>query len=127
MEKAEKVKAHPLADSKLSQKILDLIQQGIAYKQLKKGVNEVIKVLSRGTTEMVIMAADADPLEVIANLPPLSEEKNVPYCFVPSKIALGRACGIKRPVLACAITTKEGSQLNAQILEMKDSIEQLYI
>ena len=32
-----------------------------------------------------------------------------------------------RPVIACAITTHEGSQLNSQILEMKDNIEQLFI
>lgn len=27
--------------------------------------------------------------------------QNVPYVFVPSKAALGRACGVSRPVIAC--------------------------
>lgn len=46
---------------------------------------------------------------------------------MPSKIALGRACGVSRPVIAAAITSNEGSQLKDQILSLKDSIDQLLI
>jgi U4/U6 small nuclear ribonucleoprotein SNU13 len=45
------------------------------------------------------MAADTDPIELLLNLPQLCEEKSIPYCFVKSNAALGRACGIKRLVL----------------------------
>ena len=55
-------------------------------------------------------------------LPPLCEEKNVQFCFVSSKAALGRACGIKRPIAAAGIIGKEGSQLTGQIIELKDKI-----
>jgi len=123
----DKAKAFPVADPKLTVKILDLVQQGLFYKQLKKGANEVIKCLNRGVSEIVILAADTNPLEIILNIPTLCEEKNVPYCYVSTQSALGRACGIKRPVIACTITTHEGSQLNSQILEMKDAVEQLFI
>jgi len=51
----------------------------------------------------------------------------VPYVFVPSKIALGRACGVSRPVIACSITTNEASQLQKTIEGMKLKIEQLLI
>lgn len=34
--------AWPIADSALSQEILDLVQQASHYRQLKKGANEVI-------------------------------------------------------------------------------------
>ena len=33
-------KAYPLADAQLTVKILDLVQQGTNYKQLRKGANE---------------------------------------------------------------------------------------
>lgn len=33
-------KAYPLADAELTVKILDLIQQAVSYRQLKKGANE---------------------------------------------------------------------------------------
>lgn len=76
---------------------------------------------------MVILAADCEPLEIIMTLPPMCEEKNVPYCFVSSKATLGRACGIKRPVVAVSIVFQEGASLQSQILELKDAIEQLYV
>ncbi|CAN4116019.1 unnamed protein product [Withania somnifera] len=53
--------------------------------------------------------------------------KNVPYVFVPSKQALGRACGVTRPVIACSVTSNEGSQLKSQIQQLKDAIEKLLI
>nr|GMC99656.1 NHP2-like protein 1 [Ipomoea batatas] len=53
--------------------------------------------------------------------------QNVPYVFVPSKQALGRACGVTRPVIACSVTSNEGSQLKSQITQLKDAIEKLLI
>jgi U4/U6 small nuclear ribonucleoprotein SNU13 len=54
-------------------------------------------------------------------------QQNVPYVFVPSKVALGRACGVSRPVIACSITTNEASQLKPQVLKLKEAIERLLI
>ena len=73
------------------------------------------------------MAADAEPLEILLHLPLLCEDKNVPYVFVPNKMALGRSCGVSRPVIAASVTTNEGSQLKNQIIQLKDSIEKLLI
>jgi len=120
-------KAYPLAETALSQKILDLVQQALNYKQLRKGANEATKTLNRGISELIVMAADAEPLEIILHLPLLCEDKNVPYVFVKSKAALGRACGVSRPVIACSITINEGSQLKPQIQKMKEEVEKLLI
>ena len=57
-------KAYPLADAALTKEILDLVQQAANYKQLRKGANEATKTLNRGIAEFVVMAADAEPLEV---------------------------------------------------------------
>ncbi|XP_059647971.1 uncharacterized protein LOC132294218 isoform X5 [Cornus florida] len=120
-------KAYPLADSQLAITILDLIQQAANYKQLKKGANEATKTLNRGISEFVVMAADAEPLEILLHLPLLAEDKNVPYVFVPSKQALGRACGVTIPIIACSVTSNEGSQLRTQIQQLKDAIKKLLI
>ena len=127
MSDAPNPKAFPLADAQLCITILDVIQQAANYKQLKKGANEATKTLNRGIAEMIVMAADAEPLEILLHLPLLCEDKNVPYVFVPSKIALGRACGVSRPVIACSVTSNEASQLKDQIQKIKDKIEQLLI
>mmetsp|Transcript_19203 Transcript_19203/g.48780 ORF Transcript_19203/g.48780 Transcript_19203/m.48780 type:complete len:127 (-) Transcript_19203:76-456(-) len=125
MAEAVNPKAFPLADAKLTQKILDLIEQAVSYKQLKKGANEATKTLNRGTSEFIVMAADTEPLEILLHLPLLCEDKNVPYVFVPSKVALGRACGVSRPVVSCSVTSNEGSQLKTQILAVRDAIERI--
>ena len=44
-----------------------------------------------------------------------------------SKISLGRACGVSRPVIACSITTNEASQLKSSIEGMKIKIETLLV
>ncbi|KAK3864419.1 hypothetical protein Pcinc_029893 [Petrolisthes cinctipes] len=120
-------KAFPLADSALTQKLLNLVQQASNYSQIKKGANEATKALNRGLAEMIIMAADTEPLEILLHLPVLCEDKNVPYVFVRSKTALGRACGVSRSVMACAIIINEGSQLKPQINIMHREIEKLLV
>merc|ERR1711991_382545 len=120
-------KAYPLADSSLTVTILDLVQQAANYKQLKKGANEATKTLNRGTAEIIILAADTEPLEILLHLPLLCEDKNVPYVFVPSKQQLGRSAGVSRPVISVSITEMEGSQLGTQITNLKDAVEQLLI
>ena len=102
-----------------------LIQQ--IDRQLKKGANEATKTLNRGISEIVILAADTQPLAILLHLPLLAEDKNVPYVYVPSKMALGRACGVSRPVISCSITTNEASDLMNQIRTLKDKVERLMI
>ena len=65
------------------------------------------------------MTADVEPIEIVLHLPLLCEDKNVPYVFLPSKTALGRACGVSRPVIAASVTTNEARELNTQILAVK--------
>jgi len=119
--------AWPLADEALSQKILDTVQQASHYRQLKKGANEATKTLNRGTAELVVLAADTSPLAILLHLPLLAEDKNVPYVYVNSKTALGRACGVSRAVIAASITTNESSDLMPQIRELKNRVERLMI
>lgn len=120
-------KAFPLANVSLSNTILDLVQQASRYKQLRKGANEATKTLNRGISEFIVMAADTTPIEILLHLPLLCEDKNVPYVFVPSKQALGRACGVSRPVVAVSVTTNSESELKGQIGSLKQEIERLFI
>lgn len=120
-------KAYPLADPTLTTKIMNLLQQALNYKQLRKGANEATKTLNRGLSEFIVMAADAEPLEILLHLPLLCEDKNVPYVFVRSKQALGRACGVSRPIVACSVTINEGSQLKSQITTIQQDIEKLLV
>ncbi len=111
------------------------------------------KTLNRGIAEFIILTADTEPIEILLHLPLLCEDKvrllshllaclqncthivlpvnlcvqNVPYVFVQSKAALGRACGVSRSVIAASITTNEAKELQSQITAIKAKIERLLI
>jgi U4/U6 small nuclear ribonucleoprotein SNU13 len=116
-------KAYPIADKDLSIQILDLIELARDYKQVKKGANESTKSLNRGISELIVVAADAEPIEIVLHLPLLCEDKNTPYVFIRSKQALGKACGLSRPVIACSLTGGINFRLNEQIKKIRDKIE----
>ena len=78
-------RVYPLADALLTTKILNLVQIANSYRQLKRGANEATKSLNRNLSELIVLAADAEPLEIVLHLPLLCEDKNVPYVFVKSK------------------------------------------
>lgn len=124
---AVNAKAFPLADAQLSVTILDLVQQAANYKIMKKGANEATKALNRGQASFIVLAADTEPLEILLHLPLLCEDKNVPYVFVASKTALGRACGVTRSVIACSVLANEGSPLTVSVQKLRDQIDRLLI
>lgn len=120
-------RAYPLADPNLTTKILNLVQQANNYHLLRRGANEATKTLNRNQSELIIMAADTEPLEILLHLPLLCEDKNVPYVFVRSKQALGRASGVQRSVVACSIVQADNSQLKTQISGVHQEVEKLLI
>lgn len=107
--------------------IVDLPELLHSIIQANHFVQKATKTLNRGLSEIIILAADTTPLEILLHLPLLCEDKNVPYVYVPSKIALGRACGVSRAVIAASITSNEGSDLMGQITALKDKVERLMI
>lgn len=107
--------AEPLLDGKALKRSLKLIQAISArergsrakskegekpiksIKLLRRGVHEVTKSLRKGESGLVFFASDVFPIEIIAHLPVLCEEKGVPYAYVCPKKALGHAFRSKRP------------------------------
>lgn len=75
-------KAVPMASFDLTSKILELVNQGLKYKQIKKGVNETIKGINKGVISCVVLASDAEPLILLAPIVKLCEENSIPYCFI---------------------------------------------
>merc|ERR1712100_266158 len=69
MSDSKQSKAFPLADNQTTTSILELLQQAMHYKQLKKGANEATKTLNRGQAQLIVMAADTEPLEILLHLP----------------------------------------------------------
>merc|ERR1711862_835367 len=77
-------RAYPMAKDALTTKILNLGQQAVNYKQLKKGANEATKALNRGQAEFVVLAADAEPLNSSTHPTSLRVQKRS-VCLRPIK------------------------------------------
>jgi len=81
----------------------DLVEKARDNGKISKGANEATKQVERGQAKLVVMAEDVSPEEILAHMPILCEEKNIPYTYVPSKMELGNSAGLKVPTAAVAI------------------------
>ncbi|MEM4633550.1 MAG: 50S ribosomal protein L7Ae [Candidatus Anstonellaceae archaeon] len=84
-------------------KALEAITVAADTGKIRKGANETTKGIESGNASLVVIAEDVDPEEVVMHLPMLCDEKNVPYCYVPTKKELGAAAGLSVPCAAVAI------------------------
>jgi len=89
---------------------------------VRKGTNEATKAVERSIAKLVVIAEDVDPPEVIAHLPLLCDERKIPYVFVPTKEALGKAIGIDVPCAAACII-RETSDLIKEIVARLDQVK----
>lgn len=71
--------------------------------KVRKGTNEVTKLVERGQALFVVMAEDVAPEEILAHMPLLCEEKDIPYAYVPSKQELGVAAGLGKSTASCCV------------------------
>lgn len=87
----------------LSEKAYEIIELARQSGKIRKGANEVTKIIERGQAKLVVMAVDVQPEEILMHLPLLCEEKNAPFAYVPSKQELGAAAGLEVPTASVAI------------------------
>jgi large subunit ribosomal protein L7Ae len=81
----------------------DLVEKARDNGKISKGANEATKQVERGQAKLVVMAEDISPEEILAHMPILCEEKNIPYAYVPSKDELGKSAGLTVSTAAVAI------------------------
>jgi len=81
----------------------ELIEKARDNGKIGKGANEATKHVERGQARLVVMAEDVSPEEILAHMPLLCEEKNIPYTYVPSKEELGNAAGLGTSTSAVAV------------------------
>lgn len=122
----------PLASADLATQIIEFIAKvaGNNQKDVVTGANEVTKALNKNRASLVILTADTKPVEILMHLPLLCEDKNVPYVWIPSSQALGRAAGISRPAIAVAIRAVEPSERSTafgkEVQAIRTQIEQIH-
>lgn len=63
---------------------------------LASGINKIVNLVERKKANLVVIAHDVDPIEVVVYLPALCRKMEVPYCIVKGKARLGQLVGRKQ-------------------------------
>jgi len=87
----------------LTDKTYQVVEIARESGKIRKGTNEVTKLVERGEALFVVMAEDVQPEEILAHMPLLCEEKGIAYSYVPSKQELGVASGLGKATASVAI------------------------
>lgn len=107
----------------LSDKVLQAIEIARTTGKVKRGTNETTKSIERGNAQLVVIAGDVEPEEIVMHLPALCDEKKIPYVYVPSKSELGRAAGLD--VASAAVAIIEPGKGKDTVKEIIKSLESL--
>ena len=75
-------------------KLINIISIAKDTGNVRKGINEATKAAESGKAQIVLIAEDVDPEEIVMHIPELCEEKGVAYAYIPTKLDLGKAAGL---------------------------------
>jgi len=91
--------------------------------RVKKGTNETTKAIERGNAELVVVAEDVQPEEIVMHIPELAAEKDVPYLFVGAQDDLGHAAGLEVGSAAAAIV--DAGDADGDVEDIAGKVEDL--
>lgn len=111
------------APSDLQDDALEALEIARDTGAVKKGTNETTKAIERGNAELVVIAEDVQPEEIVMHLPELADEKDTPFIFVPAQDDLGRASGLEVGSAAAAII--DPGQAREDVDEITERIAEL--
>lgn len=107
----------------LQEDVIEAVEVARDTGSVKKGTNEATKAIERGNAELVVIAEDVQPEEIVMHLPELADEKDIPFVFVNSQDEIGRASGLQVGSAAAAIV--DPGQARETVDEITDRVEDL--
>ncbi|PQM43166.1 60S ribosomal protein L7a-1 [Prunus yedoensis var. nudiflora] len=85
---------------------------------VKYGLNHVTYLIEQNKAQLVVIAHDVDPIELVVWLPALCRKMEIPYCIVKGKSRLGAILHKKTAAALCLTTVKNEDKLEfSKILE----------
>tara|TARA_B100000900_G_scaffold210401_1_gene178316 strand:- start:6190 stop:6579 length:390 start_codon:yes stop_codon:yes gene_type:complete len=94
--------------------------------RIKKGANEVTKAAERGSATMIVMAENVNPGELLAHVPMICKEKQIPFIYVEDQGYLADSAGMTAGTRTAAIAVLEvGKEAQDLFNEVKGHYEAL--
>jgi len=91
---------------------------------LAVGVNRVTTMVEKKKAQLVVIAHDVDPIEVVLFMPTLCRRMGIPYCIVKGKSRLGRLVGLKN--CSCVAITQVNSEDRNALGKLVESVQTNY-
>jgi len=91
---------------------------------LRHGVNTVTTLVEKKKAQLVVIANDVDPIELVLFLPALCRKMGVPYCIVKNKARLGRVA--RRKTSSCLAITNVESGDRTSLNKLVESVKTNY-
>jgi len=57
---------------------------------VRSGINTIVSLVEQKKAQLVVIAHDVDPIEIVIYLPTLCKKMGIPYCIVKGKARLGQ-------------------------------------
>jgi len=116
----------------LAEKTYNTVETAADTGKVVVGTNEVTKAIERSNAELVVIAGNVSPQEIVMHIPALAGERDTAYTFVPDKEELGLAAGISVQSAAIAITqsgnaedeVEDVAQKAAELLDSEEDDEE---
>ena len=115
--RAEKKKRlEGMAEKKVDKKNLDPSKKPY---MVKTGLNHITQLVETKKAQLVVIAHDVDPIELVLWLPSLCRQMKVPFCFVKSKSRLGKIINMKNATCLALTDVRTEDKANlSRIVEM---------
>ena len=117
--KAEK-KQRIKAQAEKADKSLKVATDAAVKKSLVYGVKNVTAAIESKKAQLVVIAHDVDPIEIVVWMPALCRKLEIPYCIVKSKSRLGQIVSMN--TCSCAALTEVKPEDRTQFGKIIDSV-----
>merc|ERR1712080_196585 len=86
----------------------------------RAGINKIVNLVERKKAQLVVIAHDVEPIEVVVFLPALCRKMDVPYCIVKGKARLGRV--VHRKTATCLALAQINPEDRASLNKLLEAI-----
>merc|ERR550534_3056204 len=96
--------------------------------QVKFGLNHVTNLVQQKKAQLVLIAHDVDPLELVVWLPTLCFKMDIPFPIVKGKAALGKLVNMKTATAVCLtnVNSKHAHDLELLITSVRAAFNDQY-